>query len=91
MILKKSLFKVFRSGYWPGIEPTIATDRIMCSDCKYHSSALAGWQYDRCSHPKADYGSVVRNDQKPVCWEVRYSTSQCGERAKWFEPIEKSK
>jgi len=45
---------------------------------------MAGWQYDRCGHPDADYGSVVRNDQKITCADCRNSEGQCGRLAKWF-------
>jgi hypothetical protein len=76
---------IIRHGYWPGIGPTIAKDRVMCSDCKFHSAALAGWQWDRCRNPKADYGSIVRNDRAPTCWDIRDSTAQCGPRGEWFE------
>lgn len=76
---------IVRSGYWPGIKPIIEPDRKMCSDCKYHYAASAGWQFDRCSHPKADLGSVVRNDQHPTCADVRLSSSQCGKSAVWHE------
>lgn len=79
-----SLFKVFRRGWWPGPPPNISPDRLMCSDCVYHRAALAGWQWDRCRHPKADLGSVVRNDQLPTCADVRDSSDQCGPKGKWF-------
>jgi hypothetical protein len=76
---------LFREGWWPGLPPTINPKRIMCSDCKFHRSAMAGWQWDRCENPKADLGSVVRNDQVPTCWSMRESADQCGPDAKWFE------
>lgn len=79
-----SIFNLFRSNDWPGLPPTIEKGRVMCSDCKYHSAAVAGWQYDRCTHPEADYGSVVRNDQQLKCTDARYSIAQCGESGKWF-------
>lgn len=77
--------KLYRSGWWPGHKATIQKDRVMCSDCKHHTSAVAGWQYDRCRHPSADYGSIVRNDQAATCHDMRNSESQCGFAAKWFE------
>lgn len=77
---------LFRSGWWPGRKPTIEKGRIMCSDCDFHSSAMAGWQWDRCHHPDADYGSIVRNDQPLTCADCRLSESQCGEQAKWYKP-----
>lgn len=80
------MFKLFRGGYWPGPKPDISPDRKMCSDCLYSSAAHAGWQWDRCRHPKADYGSVVRNE-RPKCHDMRLSSDQCGKSAKWFTPI----
>lgn len=77
--------KLFRSSYWPGHPPDITKARIMCSDCRYHSSAMAGWTYDRCHHPDADYGSIVRNDERLTCHDARYSEAQCGLEAKWFK------
>lgn len=77
---------IVRRDWWPGIGPTIEKGRVMCSDCKYHSAAHAGWQWDRCYHPDADYGGIVRNDQQPTCADVRESSSQCGRVAKWFVP-----
>ena len=76
---------IFRIGYWPGPPPQIGK-RVMCSDCRYSSYAEAGWQWDRCHHPKADLGCIVRNDQVPKCYEIRNSSAQCGIKAKWFEP-----
>lgn len=76
---------LFRSDYWPGLGPTIEKGRKMCSDCKFHDPAPAGWTYDRCDHPDADYGSLVRNDQRAKCWDMRASRSQCGKSARWFE------
>ena len=73
-----------RDEWWPGLPPTIDKNRVMCSDCKFHRSAPAGWQWDRCDNPKADLGSVVRNDQVPTCADMRNSTDQCGPTAKWF-------
>lgn len=78
------MFSLFRRGWWPGPAPDISPNRKMCSDCVYHSSALAGWQWDRCHHPKADMGSVVRNDQDAKCCDIRDSELQCGKSAKWF-------
>lgn len=75
---------IFRTDWWPGLKPTVTKDRVMCSGCKHHREALAGWQWDRCCHPEADYGSVVRNDQKPTCADVRLSPSQCGSAGIWF-------
>ncbi len=75
---------LFRSGWWPGLPPT-QKKRVMCSDCKYHRAAMAGWQFDRCEHPDADMGSYVRNDQQPTCADVRLSSSQCGEAGRWFQ------
>lgn len=74
-----------RSEDWPGVPPTIEKGRKMCSDCYYSSPAPAGWQYDRCNHPDADYGSIVRNDQQAKCCDMRDSESQCGRKAKWFK------
>lgn len=79
-----SFFNLFRSESWRGLPPTIEKSRIMCSDCKYHRAAMAGWQYDRCEHPDADYGSVVRNDQSLRCADARSSSAQCGRSGKWF-------
>ena len=76
--------KLFRSGWWPGHGPTIDRNRIMCSDCRWHNAAPAGWQYDRCRNPKADLGSIVRNDQIPTCHNIRHSDAQCGLAAVWF-------
>lgn len=75
---------LFRTGWWPGPAPTIAKDRVMCSDCKYHRSAMAGWQWDRCEHPDADMGGIVRNNETPKCCDMRNSSSQCGISARWF-------
>lgn len=75
--------KLFRRDWWPGLPPTI-DKRVMCSDCKFHSSAPAGWQYDRCKHPDADYGSYVRNSEPALCHDMRLSDAQCGKSAKWF-------
>lgn len=74
---------LFRSDWWPGPKPNIGKGRIMCTQCKFHRTAHAGWQWDRCLHPEADYGSVVRNDT-PKCYDMRMSSAQCGERGKWF-------
>lgn len=76
---------LFRRGPWPGHPPTIEKGRVMCSDCRFHGAAMAGWTYDRCDHPDADLGSIVRNDQRPTCAEVRHSSAQCGYDARWFE------
>lgn len=73
-----------RDDYWPGHPPTIEKGRVMCSDCKYHSPAPAGWTYDRCDHPEADYGSIVRNDERAKCCDMRSSSAQCGAGGKWF-------
>lgn len=70
----------------PNRSPESKSKRVMCSDCRYHSAAMAGWQWDRCSHPDADLGNIVRNDQKPTCEDIRNSWGQCGITAKWFEP-----
>ncbi len=76
---------LFRRDWWPGPPPTIAKDRLMCKDCKYHGGpAMAGWQWDRCHHPEADYGSVVRNET-PTCADMRDSSAQCGSHGRWFE------
>lgn len=75
-----------RIDWWPGPAPSITKGRVMCSDCRFHRPAPAGWQYDRCENPKADMGSVVRNDQTPKCCDMRDSSSQCGIVAHWFEP-----
>lgn len=77
--------ELVRSDEWPGVPPTIEKSRKMCSDCYYSSAAEAGWQYDRCHHPDADYGSIVRNDETPRCCDMRFSESQCGRKAKWFK------
>lgn len=66
--------------------PNINKDRIMCSSCKFHTEAMAGRYYDRCHHPKADLGSIIRNDESPQCIDMRSSSAQCGQSAKWFEP-----
>lgn len=79
------MWGIFRAGWWPGLPPTVEKGRTMCSDCRFHSAAGAGWQWDRCRHPEADFGSVVRNDQAPTCADVRLSSAQCGESARWFE------
>lgn len=81
--------QLFRRDWWPGLAPTIDKGRVMCSACIYHSSAKAGWQWDRCEHPDADLGSVVRNDETPKCADMRQSDAQCGPRARWFEPSAK--
>ena len=77
---------IFRRDFWPGLPPTIKKDRVMCDQCAHHTGAVAGWQWDRCHHPLADMGSVVRNDQKAKCCDMRYSSDQCGESGKWFTP-----
>lgn len=76
---------LFRSDWWPGPLPNIFERRVMCWDCKYHKSAMAGWQWDRCEHPEADYGGVVRNET-PTCADMRNSEAQCGSSGKWFVP-----
>lgn len=78
--------RLFRSSWWPGPGPNISKERVMCDKCQFHSAAMAGWQWDRCSHPDADYGSVVRNDQQAKCYDMRMSNDQCGEIGKWFTP-----
>lgn len=83
--------KLFRSGWWPGLKPDISPKRVMCSDCAFHSAAMAGWQWDRCHHPDADLGSIVRNDQLPTCYDMRQSKAQCGASAKWFSPSKTEK
>lgn len=75
---------LYRSGWWPGLPPS-AEKRAMCSDCIYHSAAPAGWQWDRCHHPSADFGGWVRNE-RPTCADVRLSSAQCGKGAAWFKP-----
>ena len=40
---------LFRRGWWPGLPPEIGK-RVICSDCKFHRAAPAGWQWDRCDH-----------------------------------------
>lgn len=82
--------ELFRTEWWPGVAPTIKKNRIMCSACKYHSSAPAGWQWDRCSHPEADFGGVVRNEGRTTCADIRNSSAQCGVAGKWFSPMENS-
>lgn len=79
------MIDLFRRGWWPGVPPNVKKDRIMCSDCVYHHPAMAGWQWDRCYHPEADYGSVVRNDQNATCADARESTNQCEPDGKWFK------
>jgi hypothetical protein len=79
------MFDVFRRDWWPGLKPDISPERKMCSDCIYHSAAMAGWQFDRCYNPDADLGSVVRNDQRPTCADIRNSEKQCGRSARWFK------
>ena len=73
-----------RQGWWPGPPPDISPDRKMCSACVYSSAAIAGWQWDRCHHPKADNGGVVRDDETPRCADMRNSNRQCGLSAVWF-------
>lgn len=79
------MMELFRMGWWPGPAPDISKDRIMCSDCRYHHPAFAGWQWDRCHHPSADMGSIIRNDETALCCDMRNSSAQCGLRARWFE------
>ena len=69
---------------WSDSAPSTDPRRVMCSSCKYHDAAPAGWIFDRCHHPNADPGNVVRNDHLPMCRDVRSSTAQCGYRGKWF-------
>lgn len=75
--------RVVRLGYWPGLPPDTTPGRVMCNTCVHHSAASAGWKWDRCYHPNADLGSVVRNDQRPTCWEIRLSEDQCGPTGAW--------
>lgn len=79
---------VERAWPWPGLPPDITPGRVMCNTCVYHSAAPAGWKHDRCHHPVADLGSVVRNDQLARCWEIRLSTNQCGPTGAWHTPKE---
>ena len=73
-----------RGDWWPGLPPTIAKGRVFCSDCKHRDGAGAGWQWDHCNHPKADYGSVVVRG-RATCADMRASKKQCGFDAKFFE------
>lgn len=76
---------LFRRNMPLGVKPNADKNRILCSNCVYHSSVVAGWTYDRCGHAEADNANLVRNEGKPTCWEIRLSESQCGETAKWFK------